>query len=115
MIGVDYDLAFLLSLDGYEYRFAAGHRVRFEAREVKATAGRPHGIKYSLTLHDPDGRRIYGLDNAHPADRGLQFDHRHVYGKRKIVGYAYRGPVALLDDFYHEVERILAERGVRWR
>jgi hypothetical protein len=28
------------------------------------------------------------------------------------VRYAYRGPVALLDDFFREVERILHERGV---
>ena len=114
MIGDDHELAFLLSLDGYEYRFAAGYRVRFEAREIKATAGRPHGIKYSLTLHDPERRRIFGLDNAHRSGRRRQFDHRHLYGGSKIVGYAYRGPVALLDDFYREVERILGERGVRW-
>lgn len=62
---VDHELAFLLSLDGAEYRFAAGYRVKLEARVVKAAPGRPHGIKYSLTLHDPTDRRIYGLDNAH--------------------------------------------------
>ncbi len=90
-MATDHELAFLLSLDGYEYRFAAGYRVRFEAREVKATTGRPHGVKYSLTLHDPEGRRIYGLDNAHRAGRRRQFDHRHVYGGSKIVGYVYRG------------------------
>ncbi len=73
--------------------------------------GRPHGVKYSLTLHDPDGRRIYGLDNAHKAGRRREFDHRHVYGARQIVGYAFRGPVALLEDFYREVERILRDRG----
>lgn len=68
-------------------------------------------MKYSLTLHDPDGRRIYGLDNAHKAGRRREFDHRHVYGARQIVGYAFRGPVALLEDFYREVERILRDRG----
>jgi hypothetical protein len=25
----------------------------------------PHGIKYCLTLHDKDNRRILGYDNAH--------------------------------------------------
>ncbi len=70
------------------------------------------GIKYSLTLHDPDGRRIYGIDNAHRAERKQEFDHRHAYGGLKIIPYAFRGPVALLEDFYREVERILHERGV---
>jgi hypothetical protein len=81
---------------------------------MKAGPSRPHGIKYSLTLHDPKGRRLYGLDNAHRADRRRAFDHRHVYGARQMVAYNYRGPVALLDDFYREAERILKERGVTW-
>jgi hypothetical protein len=37
---------------------------------------------------------------------------RHPHEARKVVRYAYRGPVALLDDFFREVERILHERGV---
>ncbi len=111
MLEIDYELAFLLSLDGYEFRFISGYWVKFEARGTEATKGQPHGIKYSLTLHDPKGRRIYGIDNAHKAGRRREFDHRHVYGARKVVGYAYRGPSALLEDFYREVERILEERG----
>jgi hypothetical protein len=34
------------------------------------------------------------------------------YSARRMVAYAYRGPVELVDDFYREVERILRERGV---
>jgi hypothetical protein len=107
----DHELAFLLSLDGFEFQFARGYRVKFEARKVKATVGRPHGTKYSLTLHDPHGRRIYGMDNAHRIGRRCEFDHRHVYGVRKVAGYTFRGPAALVEDFYREVERILRERG----
>ena len=114
MVAADHDLAFLLSLDGLEFQFVAGYVVKIEAREIKATRHRPHGIKYSLTLHDPSGRRIYGIDNAHGVGRRPpDFDHRHVYGTRKAVPYAYRGHVGLLEDFYREVERILKERGVR--
>ena len=102
----------MLSLHGSEFRFAAGYRVKFEAQEIETAEGRPHGIKYSLTLHDPAGRRLYGLDNAHRVRGRREFDHRHVYGGRKIVGYRYRGPTALLEDFFREVERILTERGV---
>lgn len=74
----DHELEFLLSLDGYEFRFVSGYRVKFAVRKIAASAGRPHGIKYSLTPHDPKGRRICGIDNAHRAGRRREFDHRHV-------------------------------------
>jgi hypothetical protein len=111
MTGTDHALEFLVSLDGSEFRLATGYTVKIEARVVEATRHRPHGVKYSLTLHDATGRRIYGMDNAHGVRRRTEFDHRHVYGRRKMVGYVYRGPAELLADFYREVERILAERG----
>jgi len=98
-MGEDYALEVLLDLDAFEF-------------QVEPTAGRPHGIKYSLTLHDPAESRIYGLDNAHAARRRRpEFDHRHVYGGRRLVPYTFRGPAELLEDFYREVERILRERG----
>ena len=109
----DHELDVLLSLDGFEFQFARGYRVKIAAQRVEPTAGRPHGVKYSLTLHDPAGRRVYGLDNAHGVRRRPKFDHRHVYGGGRLLPYAYRGPAALLEDFYREVERILAERGAR--
>jgi hypothetical protein len=111
-MGEDYELEVLLSLDGFEFQFARGYQVKMEARQITATKGRPHGIKYSLTLHDSAGRRICGLDNAHAArPRQPEFDHRHVYGRRRLVPYTYRGSVELLEDFYREIERILKERG----
>lgn len=106
----DYELETLLSLDGQEFRFASKYRIKIEAKRVAPTPGRPHGIKYSLTLHDPEGRRLYGIDNAHKTGRRREFDHRHVHGARKVARYIYRGPVALLEDFYREVERILHQR-----
>lgn len=111
MARIDDELDFLLNLDGSEFRLAAGYTVKIEARVVEATRHRPYGVKYSLTLHDPAGQRIYGMDNAHGVGRRAEFDHRHIHGRRRMVGYAYRGPAALLADFYREVERILAERG----
>ena len=62
MTARDHDLSFLLSLDGLEFQFAPGFAVKIEARAVAATRHRPHGVKYSLTLHDPAGRRLYGID-----------------------------------------------------
>jgi len=111
MVDVDHELEFLLSLDGSEFRFGTGYWIKIAARRVEAGEGRPHGIKYALTLHDPRGRRIYGLDNAHKAGRRREFDHRHVYGTRRTVGYRFEGSGKLLEDFYREVARILATHG----
>lgn len=113
MTDIDHELAFLLSLDGQEFQMASGYVVKIEAQTVAATKHRPHGVKYSLTLHDLANRRIYGMDNAHGIRRQTEYDHRHVYGRRKIVRYTYRGIAELLSDFYHEVERILQERGIQ--
>lgn len=108
----DYELEVLLELDGFEFDFASRYIVKFEVRRVKATKGRPSGIKYSLTLHDPKRKRIYGIENAHKAGRRREFDHRHPHRSAKVVAYEYRGAVELLEDFLGEVERILKERGV---
>jgi hypothetical protein len=109
----DHELEVLPDLNGFEFQFGREYRVGIAAQRIDATTSRSHGIKYSLTLHDPGGRRIYGLDNAHGTRaRRTEFDHRHVYGGRRLVPYAYRGPAELLEDFYREVERILTERGV---
>lgn len=110
--GRDYELEMLLELDGFEFDFANKYIVKCEVRRVTDTKGRPSGIKYSLTLHDPKRKRIYGIDNAHKAGRPREFDHRHPHRSAKVVAYEYRGPVGLLEDFLGEVERILKERGV---
>jgi hypothetical protein len=108
----DHELEVLLSLDGFEFQFAKGCRVKIMAHRIEPTSARPHGIRYSLTLHDPDGRRIYGIDNAHRANRRRpEYDHRHVYGPRRIAPYVYRGSIELLEDFYQEVERVPRTRG----
>jgi hypothetical protein len=112
-MGTDHELEVLLSLNGFEFQFAQSYRVKIAARRVAAASTRPHGVRYSLTLHDPTGRRIYGIDNAHRISGGRpEFDHRHVYGARHVAPYVYRGPVELLEDFYREVERVLRELGV---
>jgi predicted transcriptional regulator len=90
MTETDHELEFLLSLDGHEFRLNSGYVVKIEARTVAATKHRPQGIKYSLTLHDLAGRRIYGMDNAHGVRRQTEYDHRHIYGRRKMVAYVSR-------------------------
>ena len=59
-------LEYLLGLDGHiEVQNNAGYWVKMEVASVPVTADRPHGIRYSLTLHAPDNTRLIGFDNAH--------------------------------------------------
>src|SRR5664279_3591445 len=59
-------LEYLLGLDGnIEVQNDAGYWVKMEVSSVAVTAERPHGIRYSLTLHAPDNTRLIGFDNAH--------------------------------------------------
>ena len=46
-----------------------GHLVRFVVSRTEVTEARPHGLSYSLTLHDRSGRRLMGFDNAHAVER----------------------------------------------
>lgn len=87
--------------------------MRFVATRVPVTAERPHGFDYSLTLHGPDGERLVGFDNAHPAGRqkrGAPQDHRHRL--RTVRPYDYRDAATLLADFWSAVDAVLGERGV---
>jgi len=62
----DYDLENLLDLNEVVYYIQKGkYWVKFEAKKVTPTKNIPHGIKYCLTLHDKDNKRILGYDNAH--------------------------------------------------
>jgi hypothetical protein len=114
----DQSLDALLLLDGESF-FAdeAGlHWVKFAVKRVPATSERPHGLAYSLTLHDESGVRLLGFDNAHAIREGsgpgartrVEHDHRHT-GKTDHF-YAYRDAAALLADFWKQVESILEKR-----
>jgi predicted transcriptional regulator len=50
----------LLLLDGERFVVEDGFWVKFEARRVATTPERPHGLDYSLTLHDGEGERFLG-------------------------------------------------------
>ena len=109
---IETGLETLLDLDGMTYRLDKGYWVKFEVRLVQATAQRPHGLAYSLTLHDRNNSRVIGFDNAHgcPSPRRKKFsgrkitwDHRH-HQAEKIVSYEYESAVQLMEDFWIEVE-----------
>jgi hypothetical protein len=104
-------LQYLLDLHRETYEVGGGWWVTIRATLVEPSEERPHGLQYSLTLHNPKGERILGYDNAHAVERReRRFDHRH---HRKRAGlYEFRSPADLLEDFWRDVEAILKEEGV---
>lgn len=118
--GADRELDVLLALDGVTFFVDAEGRyqVRFVVKRVDASAERPHGLVYSLTLHDENGERLVGFDNAHPivgqsgpaSRRRAVHDHRHRL--RSVRPYDYRDAATLLADFWHEVDAVLKEKGI---
>ena len=84
----DHSLDTLLELDGVMYAVddTGCCWVKFEVARIDATQERPHGLRYSLTLHDEKGTRPLGFDNAHPIREGsgpgartrIEYDHKHA-------------------------------------
>ena len=94
-----------------------GYWVKIEVWEVATSKDIPHGIRYSLTLHAPNGRRLLGYDNAHAvrakgsrfSGRRMPFDHRHRHVADKGIPYTFRDAYQLLADFFAEVDSVLKE------
>ncbi len=106
----------LLELDGLAEGQKAAYWVKVQAHRVRISAGRPSGIKYSLTLHSPDGERVIGFDNAHSINApgevsnrvGLRaYDHWHYLNE--VAPYQFKSGRQLLNDFYDEIARFLQE------
>jgi hypothetical protein len=115
----DHSLDTLLDLDGQVMFIGdAGHRVQFDVSAVNPSLERPHGIKYSLTVHNAKGERIAGFDNAHavaaakrPGGKRIEFDHKHRF--RTVRPYEYCDAGTLLADFWALAEDVLKEEGVQ--
>lgn len=101
----------LLNLDGVTMIIdeRLGFWVKFVARAVPKSAAIPHGVNYSLTLHDRRGSRVLGFDNAHRIGKQGQFDHWHRSSDDLGRRYAFESPEKLLADFWQEVDRVLKE------
>jgi Family of unknown function (DUF6516) len=114
----DPGLGILLDLDGESFAIDEGgnYTVKFVVKQVPASPERPHGLSYSLTLHDENGLRIVGFDNAHRAPSGNRRGRRaardHWHRLLNIRPYEYRDAAMLLADFWAEVRAVLKERGV---
>lgn len=91
--------------------------VKFEVRKTQPSKERPHGLRYSFTLHNKKNERIMGFDNAHavtfkgssPGNKKRQHDHKHHF--RDILPYEYTDAGTLLSDFWFEVDKVLKEAG----
>ncbi len=91
---------------------AGGHWVKFDVRRVPVTPEKPHGLSYSLTLHDASGERLGGFDNAHRVKGAKDKRHDHRHRLKTVKVYAYKDAATLLEDFWEMVDKILKERGV---
>jgi hypothetical protein len=118
MIARDEGLQRLLDLDGFLAEIGGGYWVKIEARRVAADSIRTHGVVFSLTLHEPNGRRAFGIDNAHavrstkgPAGRSSKAA-AHIHRGRAVRPYVYRDADTLIDDFWREVADILRKAGI---
>ena len=106
----DHELRSLLDLNGYSYHIAGGYWVKFDVWRVRPSREVPHGIRYSLTLHDGNNVRIVGYDNAHGGfpkkgryqARKVTWD--HVHKKNKIYPYEFNSASQLLEDFWKTIE-----------
>lgn len=112
----DYTLEYLLDLDGIRFVVDEhlGYWVKFEVYRVDKTLDRPHGIRYSLSLHDRFNQRIMGFDNSHAIEVNSKrylapkryFDHWHETILDKGKPYFYTTAAKLLENFWSEVEKI---------
>ena len=112
----DAELLTLLDLDGLSHWYDNGCWVKLEAKRVDIDKHRPHGIKYSLTLHDRNNTRIFGLDNAHAIKKrgrrpkkyyGRIITWDHVHKQENIERYLFSSASQLLDDFWKVVNKIV--------
>lgn len=113
---VDYTLETLLDLDGVVIYQEVGYWIFIEAKSININERVPHGIKYSLTLHDSTGNRVLGMDNAHPIAKATTFgkkprfsDHIHTANGR-VIPYEFINAGKLLQDFFDLADSYMKEK-----
>ena len=117
----DFGLDTLLDLDGTLAEQGGGYWIAIAAWRVPVTAKAPAGVRYSLTLHGPDGRRLLGYDNAHAttpsgkftfSGKRLPYDHKHRHQGDRGVPYAFSSAYQLLTDFFSEADIVLKQETI---
>jgi hypothetical protein len=118
IVKIDPGISTLLDLNGQLLDQGDGYWIKIEAWLVEVSTHIPHGVRYTLTLHEPYGKRILGYNNAHAvkppkrlkfAGHRLTYDHKHRHIRDKGVPYEFRDAFQLLTDFFQEVDRVLKE------
>jgi hypothetical protein len=116
----EHTLEFLLGFHGRIHWYTEGYFAKFEIRVIRPTVERPHGVRYSFTLHAPDGKRMIGFDNAHGVatagsrfnKRPIAMDHWHRNGEDPGRPYHFTDAATLIEDFLNEVRRVLEGQGM---
>ncbi|MFS2222280.1 DUF6516 family protein [Pantoea sp. B65] len=118
---MDQGLDYLLSLHGSIVFRDDGYWWKIDVWEVQPTAFIPHGIRYSLTLHDKHSTRVFGIDNAHGIKlpkKGhysgrLVYDPIHRTPSDKGYPYEFASAAQLIEDFFIKSEEVIAQREKR--
>jgi hypothetical protein len=121
MLEEDKTIGNLLELNGERFVIdeKLGLWVKFEVKLLESTSHRPHGIRYSLTLHDRSNNRILGFDNAHAIEHGGKtnvaprrvYDHWHNHENNPGMPYDFINAGKLLEDFWLEVDKVIKRLG----
>ncbi len=123
---MDHGIETLLAQDGTVIAVDTekGYWIKINAHEVEPSKERPHGIKYEMSLHDEEGERLLGFDNAHAIKderRGqysthrkmTKWDHKHkLRDIAVVIPYEYVSAEQLLEDFWAAVDEALNLEGL---
>lgn len=91
----DFGIVTLLELHGEILAQEDGYWIKIEAWRTAPSEGVPHGVRYSLTLHEPYGKRILGYETrtrqGHPESSNTQgYASPTTIGTGMLVTRAYR-------------------------
>lgn len=100
-------------MNGEIYPMDNAFWTKFVVNQVEPNEHIPHGIVYSLTLHDKHHTRILGYDNAHAikpkrkrfAAKRIIWDHKHKYDT--VEPYEFEIAAQLLEDFWKDVNELI--------
>jgi len=105
----------LLNLDGEIFPMDNGYWVKFEVKRVDISSAIPHGIRYSLTLHDKTNQRILGFDNAHSyKPRNAKYGAKketwdHIHKRMDTFPYEFDSANQLMEDFWQASESLMGQ------
>ena len=96
-MGKDTGLETLLDLSGSIIDQGDGYWIKIDAWKTDFKSKQiPHGIRYSLTLHNSSNQRILGFDNAHSIQpqknqkyKGRRYEYDHIHKTVNDKGIYY--------------------------